>query len=494
MGLVERAIVSAARSKTGRAVLGSAVELIARSYEAATIGRRAGSLSRATGKSQNAETAYTLKALRDRHRHLRRNNPWAYKAGTAIVTNTVGYGITGTVLAPDGDERASTKKRVQQLNRILHKWANSTVCDADGVQTLFGLQRLSLDTTVEAGEVLFDAQFSADRRLAVPLKIRIREPDYIDETKDQPLGQDGVQIIQGVQYRNGVREGYWLFESHPGDYSSRGTLSRLVKSGYTRTMYEQVRPGQVRGVPWGVACYLTLEDLDGFEDAYLLRQKIANCFTVFLPTGARGYESANPVTGRIDIVETIEPGRVELIPPGSEPKFANPPAGNDYGPYTRDVLYRVAAAYRLSHVALTGDLTDVNFSSAKVGERDFGRQIEMWQWQMMQPQFLEPIGDWFLEAMALKLGVDLEGYSVKWTPPRRGYLDLSKEIPAIVEGIRAGVLTLEEEHASQGLNTDDVLDSIARTNQKIDDRKLILDCDPRKVGKTSTPAVAEAPV
>ena len=79
--------------------------------------------------------------LRNRARDLRRNNPWAAKGIQVITNNVIGYGI-----------KAQWKSKKAQ--RLWSEWAETSACDASGMQDIYGLQALALSCVVESGEVL----------------------------------------------------------------------------------------------------------------------------------------------------------------------------------------------------------------------------------------------------------------------------------------------------------------------------------------------------
>ena len=55
-------------------------------------------------------------------------------------------------------------------------------------------------------------------------------------------------------------------------------------------LFDRLRPGQVRGVPWFAPVILKLRDLDEYDDAELVRKKIEACFAAFV-TGADDEET-----------------------------------------------------------------------------------------------------------------------------------------------------------------------------------------------------------
>jgi capsid protein len=78
--------------------------LLARAYEGAKLGRRTEGWV-AAGSGANAEIGPALGRLRDRSRDLVRNNPYAAKAVTALVSNMVGTGLMPRATAADPRSR-----------------------------------------------------------------------------------------------------------------------------------------------------------------------------------------------------------------------------------------------------------------------------------------------------------------------------------------------------------------------------------------------------
>ena len=93
----------------------------------------------------NAEIAPAIARLRDRSRDLVRNNPYAAKAVTALVSNMVGTGLLPRA-------RAATPELAAQADRLWAEFASSA--DADGLTDFSGLQALIVRSLVESGEVL----------------------------------------------------------------------------------------------------------------------------------------------------------------------------------------------------------------------------------------------------------------------------------------------------------------------------------------------------
>lgn len=454
-------------------------------YEAGGIGRRFGGL-KDRSSSANYEVGRSLPRMRNRHRALMRDNPWAAAAVRGIVTNTVGYGITGEVFTNGAKD--------QKLTDLWLQFAESTQCDANGTSNFYGLQANALESTCGAGEVLARRRWRRpEDRLVVPFQVELIEPDYLDHTRDQNL-PNGGRIVQGVEFDAiGRRVAYWLFKDHPGDSLSRYLQSTRVDARDVAHMYRLDRPQQVRGVPWGHAAMLALHDLDGFEDAFLLRQKLSNCFMAVetdsdpMPQIENDQAAAEAADAADIDLEELEPGIIYRPKPGRQITWSNPPLAAEYGSYVDRVLYRVAAAYGISYQTLTGNLKDVNFSSGRMGWMDFQRNLDRWRWNMVIPQFCEKVAGWFLEAAVLTDAKVPADSRFEWTPPRREMIDPAKEIPPIISAIKSGITSLPAVHRAQGEHTARILSEISATADELQKLGLVLEGHPSKTSSPPNP-------
>lgn len=442
-----------------------------RKYEGASKSKR---LSRWISESTSANTEIqgSLTVLRNRARDLRRNNPYAARGVQAITSNTVGCGIS-TQFRASGD--------VQKLEDLWAKWAETTAIDFDGRNNIYGLQRLALDAVVESGEVLVRKRFTAG--LSVPLQYQVLESDFIDTTQVDAKTDKGNTIVQGIEFDSqGKRVAYWLFEQHPGSYDPffRSTLkSTRVPVDEVYHIYRMERPGQARGIPWLAPVIVRLKDLDDYEDAQLLRQKIAACFTAFIKDMSGEFaEDDDEDCEEVELAERIEPGLIEELPRGKEVQFSNPPEVQNYGQYVGAVLRAVAAGLGVTYEVLANDYSQVNFSSGRMGWIEFSRNIKSWQDHIIYPHMLDPIAKDFL-ATATILGIKTDGVGFVHVPPKREMIDPTKEIPATVDAIRAGLTTLSDEVMALGKDPKAHFAKYAKDMQELDKLGLKLSSDPR---------------
>lgn len=446
-----------------------------RGYEGASKSKR---LSRwkTSNTSANAETWGGLSTLRSRSRDLRRNNPYAARGIQVITSNVVGPGIQVQFRKPGSDLKVTTPLEERWWN-----WAHTPAIDYDGRHNLFGLQRLISDCVVESGEVLVRRRILSG--LAFPVQYQVLEPDFLDTTVS--IGLNGNVVIQGVEFdAQGKRVAYHLFETHPGgnglDFKPISTKTNRIPASEVYHIFRMDRPGQARGVPWLAPCIVRIKDLDDYEDAQLTRQKIAACFVAFVrdidPNAA---DSGFGAEGEdCDASEKVEPGMIEDLPANKQVEFGNPPGVEGYKDYVMVHLHAIAAGLGITYSALTGDLSQVNFSSGRMGHLEFQRNIDTWRKEIIIGQFLEFVVQDFKNYGAI-LGVSSEGWIHKFIPPRREMIDPTKEVPAAVEAIKAGLSSLSDELMAQGKDPAEHLAQYKGDVELIDQLDLTLTSDAR---------------
>ncbi|MEE8576618.1 MAG: phage portal protein, partial [candidate division Zixibacteria bacterium] len=230
-----------------------------------------------------------------------------------------------------------------------------------------------------------------------------------------------------------------------------------------------------------------LRDLDEFEDAMLIKQKVSACFSAFIHDIETPADlDNNSKSGGFDL-EKLEPGIVEHLPPGKDIKFASPPLpqAESYRFYTSSILHSIAAGTNVTYEGLTGDLSEVNFSSARMGWLEFNRNVECWRSNMIIPAFCAKTFDWFREALVIA-GEDVRNTSAEWTAPRREMIDPSKEVPAQIDAVRSGLETLSDTIRQRGKDPAAHFEEIAEDNKVVDKLGLVLDSDTRKVNSAGT--------
>lgn len=450
------------------------VQLMQRHYEAASSGRRTSGWQRKLTDANAAAAGQTLGLLRAQARDLVRNNPWARRGLRRIVTNTVGWGI----------RPKATGRDAARLMQAWKSWAETTECDANGRLNLYGIQRLVQRTVVESGEVLIRRRFRLPiDGLSVPMQLQVLEPDYIDTGKDNLVTDAGGKIVQGVEFDAiGRRVAYWLFDRHPGSGELVNPMSRRIAADGVLHIFDGERPGQVRGASWFASVDVRLHDFDEYEDATLLKQKIAACMAAFVTDtdgggGGLGGDGVDKATGQP--LDMFEPGMIIPLPPGKQVTVANPPQASDHQSFSATSLRGVAAGLGVTYEDLTGDYSQVNYSSARMARLAHMADVHDWRWNMLIPQFCAPVWAWMTNALVLA-GESLDEQPAMWTPPPMPMLDPDKEGSATTKAVRAGQMTLDEMVREQGYDPDEYWTEYADGLKRLDKLKIVLDSDPRR--------------
>ena len=246
-------------------------------------------------------------------------------------------------------------------------------------------------------------------------------------------------------------------------------------------VFNKQRPGQLRGVPWLSPAMVRLKDIDEFIGATIMKQKIAACFAGFLTdmnVDLVNEEIYNQQDAEFS--EKIEPGIIEQLPTGKNITFTDPPDTESFKDFISSTERGIANAVGLSYEALTGDLSGVNFSSARMGWLEMNRDIEAYRRKVLIDGFVVKVVKDFISTYELTNGVMLTGLDFEFIEPKREMIDPIKETKALISAVRAGFLSLDEAITSLGRNPDKVFEQIGLDNKKLEDLGLTLDTDTRK--------------
>lgn len=493
---VDRAIAAispawAAKRAYFRAVL-SAAQREGLAYDAGKTGRRAdGWITSASGPI--AEIASAAPIIRARARDFVRNNPVASSIVRKLSAKTVGAGIVPRLKRAPGAAIGDPRRKVAR--EIWEAFADNS--DPEGQLDIHGQMNLLARTVFESGEALivFKPRASSSR-MRIPLQIQVLEPDWIDSSRNM-LMPDGSIILQGVQFNpDGSRAGYWLFKQHPGDMLMNykgGLLSEFTPASQVRHVFEPLRPGQARGITIFAPVALKLRDIDDYDDAELMRRKIASVFVAFVekPGGAAASPLASVTATDSDNkrIETMRPGLIQYLNLGEKVTTSAPPSGGDSIDYLRSQFHLVAAGCGVSYSMATGDLSQSNFTQHRAGMIDFWDQLDQWQWLMFIRQAYAPVWDMVGRyAAASGLRSPLDPWLAAWHPPARRMTSPKEESDSIRELARTGVRPLVSAMSDQGEDPEELMEDIDYGNKLMDHYGIVLDSDPRKVGRVSAGA------
>lgn len=477
---------SRARARLRMESVRAASATLAGHYEGARTGRRTDGW---ITQSSDANTAISgdLVRLRDRTRDLIRNNPHARRAASIAVTSSIGTGIL-----PHAD--TGNPALNEKIDKLFERF--SVECDAAGQMDFFGLQQLAARSIFESGEMLVRRRIRRSKDgLLVPLQYQFLESDMLDLTA--ATNNSGGVTVQGVE-RDAIeqRTGYWIFPVHPGATSAalyktlKGTQSRFIPASEVIHCYRKERIGQERGVPGMSAVLMMLRDMDEYMEAEIVRAKIQACMSAFVTqtddpeTRTLAPASTESATGKR--IETFRPGLIEYLRTGEDVKFAIPSGHGDAVAYLRFLEHIAAIGMDMLYVQMTGDLSAVNYSSYRAGDRDFRGTVEAFRWLCVIPMLLQPMWEWFIDVAFIAGLIPEPNYGVTWDPPQFMSVDPVKDAVADEMEMANGTLTFPQAVARKGYDPTKQLAQMVEWKQKLSDAGVVLAWDRSKVNASGT--------
>ncbi|OWJ69828.1 phage portal protein [Haematobacter massiliensis] len=412
-------------------------------YDAASRGRRTYGW-KAPATAADAAAFGSRGRMRQLSRDMVRNRPYAARGKDVIVANVVGEGIMPSIRS----DSENAKTTVQEL---LERHLLTNRIDAYEEYDVLEMQQICMAAVFTDGEVLLRRRWrngSYGRHLALPYQVELLEVDCLDTTI-QSHGDN--LVVEGIEYGpTGAIEAYHLYNEHPGAVMHRRALQS------SRVPWDDIihirrfdRPGQLRGVPWLAPVMMTIGELSDYQEAQILKQKMSSLLAIMIKWTAGSNRPAKSGAG----LEELAPGAIVDLPEGAEPVPVNPPIIDGYDEFMGRGLRTIAAGLGITYEALTADLRGVNFSSGRMGRNEMDRLVRMWQRGLMIMQFGAGMERWFREGLDLvgHRGID---FRMDWTPPRRILVDPTKEIPAMVEEVEAGIASRQGVQRELGRDPD----------------------------------------
>lgn len=390
--------------------------------------------------------------LRKYVRQATRDNPLVIRFRTLLWENVIGPDGLTLQMAPRilGSARAEVLRQAQESE--WYRWA--AACGLQG-ESLLEIQR----------------HFEADLRLLgeafceiieTPTEIRLRPipPELVDDDYSTD-GRSGPRIVNGVEVNaDGAPVAFHVLERVSTEYSTSVAVSarRRRRVPVERMLYDQVgrMPGQTRARPPIAGALLRLLLLNKMQESLVHLHMVAASAGGFITQSSeadgdgRGRELYSGATS------------MPMLDPGQDVKAFIPGTPTPQYQQMYDTLVReVASAFGVSAVALTGNVSDANYSSQRISllaDRDTYR---VWQ-QDLADHFNEPLlalvlrkavttGRLFVNADVIGApGADWLAH--EWHGRPFDWIDPQKEAAGIEIALKNHLTTLTREYARRGLD------------------------------------------
>ena len=326
-----------------------------RSFAAAAFSRLFGAWT-TTLVSPDDDLEMGLQAIRARSRDLTDNNPLAAAAARAFVENIAGP--NGMLCSPQvttrtGDLRSNLNRK---LSLWFAEWGQPGTCTMDGRLSWVDLQRLFVRTWRVDGE-FFAIEHRGRGVNRFGYALQPIDADQVDHNYKRKRTATQNEIRMGVEldaYERPVA--YHVFKEHP---SSGNRERERIPADRMIHCFEQLRPGQTRGIPAGIAAMARLKMGDQYDQFELGAAQLAAGMAVLFKQAAEGpaLVGADGKDLEAEIPLSIEAMQGKLLPPGVEPfaLSAEHPT-SAYESFSRAWRRAVGTAYGLAYSTITGEL------------------------------------------------------------------------------------------------------------------------------------------
>lgn len=481
--------------------------------------------------SADADMLTDRRVMRTRSRDMQRNNPLARGATNTVVTAVAGTGlvlrsrINATALGMTDDDAQAWQTNTETEHRL---WADSPdACDAERTQDFYGLQSLALRSCLDSGDVFATLPMIPRQSSVYDLKVQLIEADRVCNMSN---GADTDELFGGIRRDQfGAPLAYQVLKKHPGglvsplSYEWQEIPAFGPKTGRRNVvhLYDKLRPGQARGVPYLAPVIETLKQLSDYTDGELRAALVASLFTVFVKSdtgfGLEPDSSGLAATSPAKTGDTLKLGSGAIIDlaSGESIETANPGRPNSgFDPFVLACLRQIGAALEIPFEILIKHFTS-SYSASRAA------LLEAWRFfkgrrAWMTSMFCQPIYEAWMDEAVAKGRIVAKGYfddpairaaylRSEWIGDSQGSIDPLKDATAAEKRLGLLLTTFSDETVTwSGNDWEDVVKRRSREEKLIDSsglRAVLVDApagvaapvDPNGPLDNQLPAPAPAP-
>jgi lambda family phage portal protein len=410
--------------------------------------------------------------IRARARDLERNSDIAEAIIGPMERNVVGIGIRVQAKVLKSDEKTEDDKLNQQIEDLWDEWRRARNCDVTGQQSFYEMQKMAIRRILVDGGIMFQKVYTNSG--PVPFSLQAREVDELDVSLNNLPGAGGNRIVGGIeldQYNKPVA--YHLKKFTPDGFwtgkSERIEAQRIIY------LWDKKRPTQIREMSQLSKTLPRVRDVNEFVEAISVKERILACLSVFItkntPIGLGRNVKIDQQSGYQQ--KTISPGMIQELQPGETIQAVNPSGQSSNAKDFISTQQRLAGSGQgLSYEAVSRDMSQVNYSSARQGLLEDQRTYLMWQQFLIEHFCYEVYTEFIISAvLAGKLNIpdfwkNKSRYlKHEWIAPGWSWIDPLKEVKANETALSTGQDTLARICAERGMDWRDVLKQRAKEVQ-----------------------------
>lgn len=444
-----------------------------RNYDAGDTGRLNGSgWTKVNTSAQQTDRPYR-DTIRARARDLERNSDFTESIVLAYERNVIGRGfrLQSLIKKDNGEDDEEINQAIEDL---WIDWNRKSNCDLTGQQSLTELLRMAMRRLRYDGGILFVKIYDNDGIL--PFKLQAREVDELDTSYiKSTVDMNKNVIIDGIEYDPYHKPVAYYFKTYSPDgfwvgQSERVTADRVI------FLWDKRRPSQVREMSPMANSMTRIRDTNEYMTAVSVQARILACLSVFIkkitPSGAFGRAAGAIDESSGHKQATITPGMIEYLQPGEEAQAINPSGQSQNAKDYLNFMQRITGGGQgLSYEAVSRDMSQVNYSSARQGLLEDKRTYQQWQDYLIE-HFLYEVYLEFMKSAVLdgKLKINAAKYfsdKSKYTKHKFitsgwDWIDPLKEAKAYQIALSTCQTTLSEVVSSKGGDWKEVMNQKQR--------------------------------
>lgn len=412
--------------------------------------------------------------IKARARDLERNNGIVQGAVGIILRNVVGLGIKpqAVCVSNNGTELWKINDRIEEL---WAEWINKENCDASRNLNFYQMQEMFLRRKIVDGDSLVIMGYSPNKNSDFPLLLQLIESDLLAEDLIQ---HEGRYVYGGVEVDDYMAAVAYHLRFDPRNIGqvTRTEASRVIHG------FLKLRAPQTRGISALAGIMENVRDCGEFIESELKAARMASALTGVVssehPGNTIGRQMTSPTGQKIT---EIEIGTMLSLAPGEKAEFVTPGRPNGAAaPFVSAILRFVGMGLGLSYEALSRDLSQVNYSSAREGRLQDIKTYEMMQQDLID-NFCQPIYRQWLDSMVLNGKINIPGYwtnkkkfqKCKWVKPGWKWVDPLKEAKGIETQLALNMVTLQDACGQMGYDWQEIVEQRAREEAYIQEVRAL---------------------
>ena len=443
-----------------------------RSYAAAAVNRLTADFT-IQNVSPDTDLFRDMRIMRARSRQLSKNDPYFVQFRSLIRKNLVGAeGLRLNVRSVSNYKQDGTIVYDVMANRMIEQafteFSRKQNFTTSKTITRPEFERLTVDTVCVDGEA-FIRRVKGFPGNPFKYALQIIPADCLDERLN-------TQLPNGNYIRLGVEKNKWdqpvayhLRKANPVDFVTGNGTEYLVPTERIDAseiihLYIQHAPQQTRGVPWLYSAMARLNMLGAYEEAELVAARVSACKLGFISNDEAIEYEGDGYAADGSQFDNAEPGQFKQLAKGQKVEPWDPQHPNvAFAEFHRAMMRGVAMAGGVAHHSITGDLSQVNYSSARIGlldERDTYLMLQAW----FKDHYADDVFADFLEMAMLSGQVALpmskfdKFNKPTWRGRRWSWVDPQKEIAAYAAAVKEGFTSRTK--VVEEMNSDETFEDI----------------------------------